>query len=159
VKALAFVAAIVPDENETVGDLFHRAEAHPKAPALVPDESGLLWMSAEGFANAVAHEAASEDLVRMTATQKPISVKCLGEAMTTPAWKERSSWYLLAENDRMISPHTQRFMAERINAHIHSLPVDHSPLASAPDSVVKLIVAAIDGTRKSALPTDPKEGQ
>jgi hypothetical protein len=37
--------------------------------------------------------------------------------------------------------------------------VDHSPLASAPDSVVKLIVAAIDGTRKSALPTDAKEGQ
>jgi len=66
-------------------------------------------------------------------------------------WKEIPSWYLLAENDRMISPHTQRFMAERINAHIHSLPVDHSPLASAPDSVVKLIVAAIDGTCKSPL--------
>ena len=159
VKALAFVAAIVPDENETVGDLFHRAEAHPKAPALVPDESGLLWMSADGFANAVAHEAASEDLLLMTATQKPISVKCLGEAMTRPAWKEMASWYLLAENDRMISPHTQRFMAERMNAHIHPLPVDHSPLASAPDSVVKLIVAAIDGTRKSALPTDSKEGE
>lgn len=158
VKALAFVAAIVPDENETVGDLFHRAKPHPKAPPLVPDENGMLWMSAEGFANAVAHEASPEDLLLMTATQKPISVKCLGEAMTRPAWKETPSWYLLAENDRMISPQTQRFMAERMNAHIHSLPVDHSPLASAPDSVVKLIVAAIDGTRKSTLPSGSKEG-
>src|SRR5215471_5230567 len=159
VKALAFVAAIVPDVNETVGDLFHRAKAHPKAPPLVPDENGLLWMSAEGFANAVAHEATPEDLLLLTATQKPISVKCLGEAMNKAAWKEIPSWYLLAENDRMISPDTQRFMAERMNAHIHSLPVDHSPLASAPDSVVKLVVAAIDGARKSALPTDSKEGE
>lgn len=88
VKALAFVAAIVPDENETVGDLFHRAKPHPKAPPLVPDENGMLWMSAEGFANAVAHEASPEDLLLMTATQKPISVRCLGETMNRPAWRK-----------------------------------------------------------------------
>lgn len=158
VKALVFVAAIVPDEGETVGDLFHRARPHPKAPLLVPDENGLIWMSAEGFADAVAHEAVAEDLWLMTKTQKPISVKCLGEAMTKPAWKDKLSWYLLAENDRMISPDTQRFMAERIKAKIHSLPVDHSPLTSAPDSVVKLIVAALDGTRESASPSHSKAG-
>jgi pimeloyl-ACP methyl ester carboxylesterase len=147
VKALVFIAAIVPDEGETVGQWFHRAEPHPKAPQLVPDENGLLWMSAEGFADAVALEASSEEIAIMTATQRPIALKCLGEPMSKPAWKEKPSWFLLAEKDRMISPTTQRFMAERMKAHIDSQAVDHTPLASAPNSVVRLIVEAVDGTR------------
>ncbi len=148
VKALVFIAAITPDEGETVGQLFHRAEPHSKAPQLVPDENGLLWMSADGFAKAVAPEATSEEIAFMTATQKPIALKCLGESMTKPAWKEKPSWYMLAEKDRMISPATQRFMAERMKAHVDSQAVDHMPLASAPESVVRLIVEAVDATRQ-----------
>lgn len=146
VRALAFIAAIVPDEGETVGQLFHRAAPHPRAPQLLPDENGLLWMSAEGFANAVAHGATPEEIALMTATQKPIALKCLGEPMTKPAWKEKPSWYMVAEKDRMISPATQRFMAERMKAHVDSQAVDHTPLASAPESVVRLIGEAVDGT-------------
>ncbi len=146
VKALAFIAAMAPDEGETVGQLLHRVEPHVKAPQLVPDEDGLLWMSADGFANAVAPEATSEEITFMTATQKPIALKCLGEPMTKPAWKEKPSWYLLAEKDRMISPVTQRLMAGRMKAHIVSQGVDHTPLASAPESVVRLIMEAVDGS-------------
>ena len=51
----------------------------------------------------------------------------------------------LTEKDRMISPVTQHFMAERIQARIHSLDVDHTPLASAPEAVGRLIVEAADG--------------
>jgi hypothetical protein len=46
----------------------------------------------------------------------------------------------------MISPVTQRYMAVRMKAHIDSQPVDHTPLISAPESVVRLIVEAVDGT-------------
>ena len=147
VKALAFVAAIVPDEKETVGELFYRVATYPNASQLVPDENGLLWMSTDGFANAVAHDSPAEEIALMTATQKPIALKCLGEPMTKPVWKEKPSWYLLAEKDRMISPVTQHFMAGRMKAHIDSQAVDHSPLASAPESVVRLIVEVVDGTR------------
>ena len=150
VKALVFIAAMAPDEGETVGQLFHRAEPHPNAPQLVPDENGLLWMSAEGFANAVAPDATSEEIAFMAATQKPIALKCLVEPITKPAWKEKPSWYLLAEKDRMISLVTQRFMAGRMSALIDSLAVDHTPLASAPESVVRLIVEAVDATRQLA---------
>jgi pimeloyl-ACP methyl ester carboxylesterase len=146
VKALVFIAAMAPDEGETVGQLLHQAEQHAKAPQLVPDESGLLWMSADGFANAVAPDATSEEITFMTATQKPIALKCLVEPMTKPAWKEKPSWYLLAEKDRMISPVTQRFMAGRMSALIDSLAVDHTPLASAPESVVRLIMEAVEST-------------
>ena len=66
--------------------------------------------------------------------------------MTEPAWKQKPSWFLLAENDRMISPSTQRFMAERIGARIHALNVDHTPLASAPETVVRIITEAADAS-------------
>jgi pimeloyl-ACP methyl ester carboxylesterase len=62
--------------------------------------------------------------------------------MTKPAWKEKPSWFLIAENDRMVSPKTQRYTAERMKSKIVSLPVDHSPLASQPSAVVGLITDA-----------------
>jgi pimeloyl-ACP methyl ester carboxylesterase len=144
VKALVYIAAMAPDEGETVGTLFHRAEPHQSAPRLAPDAHGFLWLAPEAFANAVAPDASSEETALMAVTQNPIALKCLGEPMTMPAWKQKPSWFLLAERDRMISPVTQRFMAERMRARIHSLDVDHTPLASAPESVVRVIVEAAD---------------
>jgi pimeloyl-ACP methyl ester carboxylesterase len=144
VKVLVYIAAIAPDEGEMVGTLFHRAKPHPSAPQLAPDADGFLWLAPEAFANAVAPDASSEETALMAVTQNPIALKCLGEPMTVPAWKQKPSWFLLAERDRMISPETQRFMAERMRARIHSLDVDHTPLASAPESVVHVIVEAAD---------------
>ena len=142
VKALVYVAAIAPDEGETVGTMFHRAAPHPSAPQLSPDAEGLLWLPPNAVASAVAPDASPDETVVMQATQKPIAIRCLGEALTHPAWKDKPSWFIIAEKDRMISPDTQRYMAERMGAHIHSLPVDHTPLASAPQEVVDVIAEA-----------------
>jgi pimeloyl-ACP methyl ester carboxylesterase len=139
VKALVFVAAIVPDEGETVGEIFGRVAPHPKAPELQPYDDGLLWVTADAFRNAIAPDASPEETTLMAATQKPIALKCLGEPMTRPASKEKPSWFLIAEKDRMVSPETQRYTAERMKSRIVSLPVDHSPLASQPDAVIGLI--------------------
>lgn len=143
VKALVYIAAMAPDAGETVGQLLHRASPHAKAPSLVPDEDGLLWMSLEGFADAVAHQSSDEETALMAATQKPIAAACLVEPMTQPAWKGTPSWFLLAERDRMIAPDTQRFMAQRMGAQTLALDVDHTPLTSAPERVVEVIAAAI----------------
>ena len=37
VKALVYIAALAPDEGETVADVFYRTAPHPKAPKLAPD--------------------------------------------------------------------------------------------------------------------------
>jgi pimeloyl-ACP methyl ester carboxylesterase len=57
VHALIYVAAIVPDEGETVGQVFERKRAHPKAPALQPDQDGFLWLTVDAFRSAVAPDA------------------------------------------------------------------------------------------------------
>ena len=48
VKALVYVAALAPDEGETVAQVFYRDEAHPQAPKLAPDKDGWIWMPNEG---------------------------------------------------------------------------------------------------------------
>jgi hypothetical protein len=59
-----------------------------------------------------------------------------------PAWKTKASWFLLAEEDRMINPDIHRFMADRVGANVRSYQVDHSPLLTAPDLVVDVTLAA-----------------
>jgi pimeloyl-ACP methyl ester carboxylesterase len=154
VKALVYIAAMAPDEGETVGELLHRAAPHGNAPALVPDEDGFLWMSAKGFAEAVAQESSADDALLMAATQKPIAMPCVQQQMTKPAWKEKRSWFLVAERDRMIAPETQRFMAHRAGGQTLAMEVDHTPLASAPDRVVATITQAVDAVLHEAV-ADP----
>src|SRR6202020_2136689 len=60
VKSLVYIAALTPDEGETVADVFYRTAPHPNAPQLSPDANGLIWMPEDGFSQAVAHKASSE---------------------------------------------------------------------------------------------------
>jgi pimeloyl-ACP methyl ester carboxylesterase len=76
------------------------------------------------------------------AVQRPIALKCIQEPVAKPAWRSKPSWYLIAEEDRMINPKTQHFMAARMNATTRSLAVDHTPLLTAPESVVDIILEA-----------------
>ena len=146
VKALVYVAALAPDEGETVAQVFYRDETHPKAPQLAPDSEGFIWMPDEGFANAFAQNATDEQIALSKAVQRPISVKSIQEPAPSPAWKSKPTWYLLAEDDRMINPKTQRFMAERMKATVRSFAVDHTPLLTAPDKVVDIILDAARAT-------------
>jgi len=147
VKSLVYVAALAPDEGETVADVFYRATPHPEAPHLEPDAYGFIWMPDEGFGHAVAHRASADQIAIMAATQRPISVRCIQEKAPAPAWRTTPSWYLIAEEDRMIAPETQRFMAGRMGATVRSHKVDHTPMHHAPDVVVDLIQSAARATR------------
>ena len=149
VKALVYVAALAPAEGETVADMFYRAKPHPEAPHLQPDSNGLIWMPEGGFARAVAHKVSPDEAAILEAVQRPIAVKCIQEKAPVPAWKTKPSWFLLAEEDRMIAPETQRYMADRMRAKIRTYPVDHSPMYTAPDAVVDVVLEAAQETATS----------
>ena len=143
VKALVYVAALAPDEGETVADVFYRAEPHPQAPKLAPDKHGLIYLPEEAFAAAFAQHAPVEEQVVLAAVQRPISPACITVAVDRPLWKDRPTWFLVAEQDRMILHENQRFMAQRMKARVRSHPVDHAPLVTAPSVVVDIIREAI----------------
>jgi pimeloyl-ACP methyl ester carboxylesterase len=139
VKSFVYVAALAPDEGETVAQVFYRDEPHAEAPKLIPDKHGYIWMPADGFSRAVAHKASNDDTRIMAAVQRPV-----------PGWKAKPSWFLLAEEDRMINPKTQEFMAARMGARVRSGRVDHSPMYTETNLVVEVIIEAAGSTLVTA---------
>jgi pimeloyl-ACP methyl ester carboxylesterase len=142
VKSFVYVAALAPDEGETVAQLFYRDKIHAEAPKLAPDKHGFIWMPDDGFGRAVAHKASIDQIRMLAAVQRPISIQCIQEAAPAPAWKAKPSWFLLAEEDRMINPKRQEFMASRMGAKARASHVDHSPMYSSTNVVVDVILEA-----------------
>jgi pimeloyl-ACP methyl ester carboxylesterase len=149
IKSLVYIAALAPDEGETVAKVFYRDPKPPESPKLAPDSHGFIWIPDGGFRQAVAHKASAEQTSIATAVQRPIAVQCIQEPVPTPAWKARPSWFLIAEEDRMINPKTQHFMADRMRAKVHSHHVDHSPMYTEPNLVINIILEAARETLSS----------
>ena len=150
VKALVYIAALAPDEGETVADVFYRAEPHPQAPKLAPDSTRADLSARGAFAAAFAQ------------TRPPKNWRCWRRSSgrsRPPASASRSSgrcgrtgraWFLVAEEDRMIVPETQRFMAGADEGADAVAPVDHTPIVTAPRVVVDIIREAIGRGRPDA---------
>jgi pimeloyl-ACP methyl ester carboxylesterase len=149
VRALVYVAALAPEEGEAVAQVFYRDEAHPQAPKLAPDEDGWIWMPEEGFSKALAHHATADQIALCKAVQRPIALECIQEPAPKPAWRSKPSWFLIAEEDRMINPKTHHFMADRMRACTHTFAVDHTPLLTAPEKVCEVIIAAAEETLRT----------
>jgi pimeloyl-ACP methyl ester carboxylesterase len=113
VRSLVYIAALAPEEGETVADVFYRAEPHPKAPKLIPDSHGLIWLPEDAFAAAFAQNATAEEQSLLAAVQRPIAVPCINVKVGRPLWLDRPSWFLLAEADHMIvRSYAERHRAE-----------------------------------------------
>jgi pimeloyl-ACP methyl ester carboxylesterase len=153
VQSLVFISALTPDEGETVADVFYRDKPSPEAPKLAPDSHGLLWIPNDQFGRAWCQNARPEQARLLAAVQRPIAVAAIKEKAPKPAWKTKPSWYLIAENDRMINPATQQFLAHRMGAQIQSAKVDHASPITEPDLVVAMIHRAINGSAKHANST------
>jgi pimeloyl-ACP methyl ester carboxylesterase len=143
VNALVYVTALAPAEGEKVADVFYRLPPHPQAPKLAPDNNGLIWLPDDAFANAFAPNASADQRAVLAAVQRPISINCITVPVGRPLWKDVPSWFLVAEQDRMIALETQRFMAERMQAKTKAHAVDHAPIVTAPAIVVDIIRDAI----------------
>ncbi len=150
VKLLVYVAALAPDEGETVAEVFYREAPHALAPKLAPDANGFIWMPPEGFEHAFAQDAPTDVKSQLLATQRPIHVKCIQEKVPRPLWKDKPAWFLIAENDRMIPAKTQHFQAGRMGATVRAHAVDHSPMLTSPGTVVDVLAESIRTTLKSA---------
>jgi pimeloyl-ACP methyl ester carboxylesterase len=142
IKSLVYIAALTPAEGETVADVFYRDARHPMSPSLAPDADGIIWMPDESFGAAFAQNASAAQIQLLTATQRPIAVPCIQERAPRPAWLQKPAWCLIAEEDRMIAPVTQHFMADRMKARVRLSTVDPFPLITAPGLVVETILDA-----------------
>jgi pimeloyl-ACP methyl ester carboxylesterase len=155
VEALVYIAALAPDEGEAVADVFYRTPPHHRAPRLSPDTHGLIYLPEPAFAEAFAPNATAQQQALLAAVQRPIAASCITTRMGRPRWRDVPSWYLLAEQDYMILPETQRFMAQRMRARVRAHEVDHTPMVTAPKAVLDIVSEAIAEVGRRESPSPP----
>lgn len=142
VKSLVYVSAFAPSEGQSVGELGKGYPTPPGLGALVEDKEGFLSLSPEGVAKHFAQDLPTAQTRLMAATQGPIRAAAFDEKVTAAAWRTKPSWFVVSEQDHMIDPGLQRAMAQKISAHVVSVPTSHVPQLSKPQQVAKAIVAA-----------------
>jgi pimeloyl-ACP methyl ester carboxylesterase len=148
VASLVYVAALAPDEGEVVGEVYSRVEPHPLAPVLGPDRHGMVWLPEEAFSRAFAQHASTLEQALLAATQRPLAVASIGATVQRATWRDRPSWFLVAEQDRMIPAENQRFMAGRMKARVRTAPTDHMPMITAPTVVADIVLEAVREVEK-----------
>lgn len=145
VKALVYIAAFALDVGEPGGALLAQ---YPTAlgTALVPDAAGFLYIDRAKFRSVFAGDVDRTTARVMAAAQKPVNSAIFGETLTAAAWKTIPSWYMVATDDKALSPDMERFLAKRMNATTVEIKSSHVPFISHPKDVVKLIEKAAKAT-------------
>jgi pimeloyl-ACP methyl ester carboxylesterase len=145
VAALVFITAFAPDKGESVQTLI--GNPPPGAgPPIVPLPDGFLVLDRSKFAAAFAADVNADEAAFMAASQVPAGVGSLSGVVTTPAWRSKPSFYLVATADKMIPPSAQQSMAKRAGATVTEAEGSHSIFVSKPDVVASVIERAAAAT-------------
>ena len=144
VAALVYIAAFAPDKGESVNTLIADPPPGAPVPPILPPQDGFLFLDREKFPASFAGDLPLEEAQFMADSQVPWGVEALAGGVSEPAWRSKSSWYLVATDDRMIPPPAQRAMAERAGANVTEVPGSHSVYLSQPQAVANLIKQAAD---------------
>jgi pimeloyl-ACP methyl ester carboxylesterase len=141
---LVYIAGFAPEVGESLSILSSSSPvAPPGAAAIRPDKYGFLWIDREMFANNFCQDLEATEGRTMAATQKPLSVASYEDKITNAGWKDLPCWYQVSQEDRMIPPPAEQFMAQRMNAkNVITLPSSHASLVSHPKEVAELILEA-----------------
>jgi pimeloyl-ACP methyl ester carboxylesterase len=142
VRALVYITAFAPDKGESVQTLIANPPPGAPVPPILPPRDGFLLLDRAKFADAFAADLRPEQAAFMADAQVPWGVEALAGAVSSPAWRAKPSFYLVATTDKMIPPPAQRSMAERAGATVAEVAGSHSIYVSRPDAVASLIKQA-----------------
>ena len=143
VKALVYIAAFAPDAGENLIELSQTSKQAPGNAAVYPDKYERLWIDKEKFHAAFCADVDINEATIMAAVQKPISMQCFSDKITTAGWKNLPCFYQLSDDDKMIAPELEKFMAQRMNAKkIIHLNASHASMVSHSTEVAELIKEA-----------------
>ncbi len=142
VIGLVYVAAFAPDKGENLTDLNKGYPPTAGISYLRPDQQGFVWLDPDGFPKAFAPDVDLAQARVLAAVQKPLAARCFDDRINQAAWHNLPSWFIVAENDRIISPELEDWMARRIGAAIEAIPSSHVAMLSHSGEVTNLIQAA-----------------
>jgi pimeloyl-ACP methyl ester carboxylesterase len=140
VKSLVYVAAFQPDTGESLGSL--SAGKPPASSGPKPSPDGFLYLDRTDFHADFCADLPGPQADFMSVSQVGLSVKAAGAPATTPAWKTKPSFAIVATNDRAINPDLERSMYKRSGSKVTELASSHVAYISHPAEVAAVIEQA-----------------
>jgi pimeloyl-ACP methyl ester carboxylesterase len=156
VKALVYVDAFIPDQDET---LLQLVSAQPGSclggnPANVfnfvpiPGGGGDVdtYIKPSLVPSCFASGLPADQAAVIAATQRPLAASALQEPSGAPAWKSIPSWAVIGTTDQVIPPAELTFMAQRAGARITRVHAGHLSMIADPGTVAAVIERAARAT-------------
>jgi pimeloyl-ACP methyl ester carboxylesterase len=140
VAGLVYVAAFAPDNGQRTLDLI-TANPTPAGPELRPTD-GFFKLSAKGVFEDFAPDLPEVEREVLFATQGPTAGAAFAARISDAAWRNKPSWFVIAGNDRVISPKLEEAEAEEMKAKSITIPSSHVVMLSHPVEVAGFIERA-----------------
>jgi pimeloyl-ACP methyl ester carboxylesterase len=150
VKALVYVAAIMPAAGEAASNLLERFPGSTFPTSVEPVDytlpdgtsSTYLLYQADKFHSNVAADVPASEAALMFITQRPMNLAALNEKVTAAGWETKPSWQIRTMQDLAIPLAEQKFEADRAHAHVIEVNSSHAVTVSHPEIVAEAIEEA-----------------
>jgi pimeloyl-ACP methyl ester carboxylesterase len=147
---LVYVNGFAPEAGENcfgLAAMFPGSRLGEETVRAVPRSDGTtdFYVAEDSFHDVFCQDLPASQAALLATTQRPATQEALVEPSGDhPLWKHVPSWFLIGEEDRIIPPELQRYMAHRarsqrtvaVEGASHALPV------SRPDATVHPILEA-----------------
>ncbi|CAN5675247.1 alpha/beta hydrolase [soil metagenome] len=154
VKALVYVDAAAPAVGETNGSLSGADSVLKQLPEdelfdRLPSPNGSagavdLYLKKNIFLNNFANDLSTDEATRLWATQRSASTNAFETPSEHAAWETIPSWYFISSGDQIITPTSEKAMAQRAHSQVTIFDGgSHLTLISHPDAVTAVIDQAI----------------
>jgi pimeloyl-ACP methyl ester carboxylesterase len=149
VVALVYVAAHMPDSGESEAEDGKRFPSDlSRSTAVKRTSDAFDYLDPSQFRTYFAADLPNEQAAFESRSQVLINDANFHALITTPAWKVKPSWMVVAGADRTISPDLERWYAARANSHVTEVEgASHSIYESRPREVAAVIEAAASAVK------------
>ena len=143
VKALVYVAALMPDVGESTKTLETMPQFPPPNNDVKRTADGFFYLDPAKFRADFAADSPKALTDFVSASQVFLSEKAFEAPATAAPWKTKPTYAIVSGADKTINPDLERWMYKRAQAHVTEVPgSSHTVFLSHPDIVSEVIEQA-----------------
>jgi pimeloyl-ACP methyl ester carboxylesterase len=142
VRGLVYIAAAAPDSGQSFNDWWKGYPTAPGAPEIRPYGKDRFVLTLEGFRRYFAHDLATDETDLLYCLQGPYAAAANDERISKAAWRDKPSWFIMGEQDYMLTIDLERETAKRLGAKTLVLHSSHVPMISHPGEVADFVESA-----------------
>ncbi|MFG2133882.1 alpha/beta fold hydrolase [Streptomyces sp. NPDC048751] len=155
VVGLVYVAAYVPEEGESLGELQGRFPLTKLVdnlrewtyPVGGAEPAVEVTIAPDAFPGIFAADVPAAVTEVLAVSQRPLAAAAFTEPASVAAWKSKPSWVIVAGADQAINPEVQRFGAKRAGSTVVEIEgASHAVAVSRPAEVATVVLDAVRAT-------------